>query len=150
MFIHGRTGKACYSIREKIKYYNKRAYNDKTVTPEQKAYALKRLGELKTLDKQPYNEPRFVVTDDKIFGNKINKPRLCVAVTEDSKQRVMLAPVAKRTTKTMILDEDVERQVSDKPVKWVNKDDIYERKYIDSKAELTKHDKVKLGVLFRK
>ena len=50
----------------------------------------------------------------------------------------------------MILDEDIERQVSDIPVKWVNKDDIYERKYIDSKAELTKHDRAKLGVLFRK
>ena len=133
MFFHGKTGKPYYSIRDKIKYYNKRAYNDSSVTAEQKAYALKRLGELKALDKQPYNEPRFVV-----------------AVTEDDKQRVMLAPVVKRTAKTMLLDEDVDRQVSDRPVKWVNKSDIYERKYIDSKAELTKHDKAKLGVLFRK
>ena len=62
----------------------------------------------------------------------------------------MLAPVVKRTAKTMLLDEDVDRQVSDRPVKWVNKSDIYERKYIDSKAELTKYDKAKLGVLFRK
>lgn len=150
MFEHGKTKKVYYSIREKIKYYNKRAYNDKTVTVEQKLYALKRLGELKALDKQPYSEPRFVVTDDRLFGNGISKPRLCVAITEDSKQRVMLVPVVKRTTKSMILDEDIERQISDKPIKWVNKDDIYERKYIDSKAELTKHDKAKLGVLFRK
>ena len=150
MFFHGKTGKPYYSIRDKIKYYNKRAYNDSSVTAEQKAYALKRLGELKALDKHPYNEPRFVVADDKIFGNGISKPRLCVAVTEDDKQRVMLAPVVKRTAKTMLLDEDVDRQVSDRPVKWVNKSDIYERKYIDSKAELTKHDKAKLGVLFRK
>lgn len=150
MFEHGKTKKVYYSIREKIKYYNKRVYNDKTVTVEQKLYALKRLGELKALDKQPYSEPRFVVTDDRLFGNGISKPRLCVAITEDSKQRVMLVPVVKRTTKSMILDEDIERQISDKPIKWVNKDDIYERKYIDSKAELTKHDKAKLGVLFRK
>ena len=114
------------------------------------AYCFDEFGLDKTPDKQSYNEPRFVVTDDKLFGNKISKPRLCVAVTEDSKLRVMLAPVVKRTTKTMILDEDIERQVSDIPVKWVNKDDIYERKYIDSKAELTKHDRAKLGVLFRK
>ena len=114
------------------------------------AYCFDELGLDKTPDKQSYNEPRFVVTDDKFFGNKISKPRLCVAVTEDSKLRVMLAPVVKRTTKTMILDEDIERQVSDIPVKWVNKDDIYERKYIDSEAELTKHDRAKLGVLFRK
>lgn len=150
MFIHGKTRKPYYSIREKIKYYNKRAYNDETITLEQKAYALKRLGELKALNKLPYNEPRFVVVDDKIFGNGISKPRLCIAVTEDSKQRVMIAPVVKRTTRAMILDEDIDRQVSDRPVKWINKDDIYERKYIDSSAELTKYDKAKLGVLFRK
>jgi len=47
MFFHGKTGKPYYSIRDKIKYYNKRAYNDSSVTAEQKAYALKRLGELK-------------------------------------------------------------------------------------------------------
>ena len=150
MFKHGKTGQTYYSVREKIKYYNKRAYNDSSVTPEQKAYAIKRLGELNVLDKKPYNEPRFVVTDDKFFGNGISKPRLCVAVTEDDKQRVMLAPVVKRTAKTMLLDEDVDRQISDRPVKWVNKSDIYERKYVDSKAELTKYDKAKLAVLFRK
>ena len=150
MFVHGKTKQVYYSVREKIKHYSKRAYNDKSVTPEQKAYALKRLGELKALDNQPYTEPRFVVTDDKFFGNGISKPRLCVAVLEDSKQRVMLAPVVKRTSKTMILDEDIERQISDRPVKWVDKNDIYERKYVNSKAELTTHDKAKLGVLFRK
>lgn len=144
MFVHGKTKQVYYSVREKIKHYSKRAYNDKSVTPEQKAYALKRLGELKALDNQPYTEPRFVVTDDKFFGNGISKPRLCVAVLEDSKQRVMLAPVVKRTTKTMILDEDIERQISDRPVKWVDKNDIYERKYVNSKAELTTHDKAKL------
>ena len=65
------------------------------------AYCFDEFGLDKTPDKQSYNEPRFVVTDDKLFGNKISKPRLCVAVTEDSKLRVMLAPVVKRTTKTM-------------------------------------------------
>lgn len=150
MFQHGKTGKIYYSIREKIKYYNKRAYNDSSITAEQRAYALKRLSELKALDKQSYSEPHLVVTDDKFFGNGISKPRLCVAVTEDKKERVLLAPVVKRTTKTMILDEDVKRQISSKPVKWVNKDNIYERKYIDSDVEFTKHDKAKLSVLFRK
>ena len=74
MFIHGKTRKPYYSIREKIKYYNKRAYNDETITFEQKAYALKRLGELKALNKLPYNEPRFVVVDDKgdiVHGDKL-------------------------------------------------------------------------------
>ena len=150
MFKHGKTNQVYYSVREKVNYYNKRAYNDKSISPEQKIYALKRLDELKALDRQPYTEPRFVVTDDKLFGNGISKHRLCVAITEDSKQRVMLAPVVKRTAKTMILDEDIERQISDRPVKWVNKNDIYERKYIDSRAELTKYDKAKLNILFRK
>lgn len=67
MFVHGKTKQVYYSVREKIKHYSKRAYNDKSVTPEQKAYALKRLGELKALDNQPYTEPRFVVTDDKFL-----------------------------------------------------------------------------------
>ena len=61
----------------------------------------------------------------------------------------MLAPILGRKTKTMILDEDTGRQISDKPVKWVDKSDIYERKYIDSKTELTKYDKEKLRILFR-
>ena len=50
MFVHGKTKQVYYSVREKIKHYSKRAYNDKSVTPEQKAYALKRLDELKALD----------------------------------------------------------------------------------------------------
>lgn len=150
MFKHGKTGKVYYSIREKINYYSKIANGKILATPELKARAMKRLPELEKLNKQSYNEPKLVITDDKKFGNGISKPRLCVAVKEDTKQRIMLAPIVGRTTKTMILDEDTTRQISDRPVKWVDKNDIYERKYIDSKVTLTKYDKAKLKTLFYK
>ncbi len=148
MFVHGKTGKIYRSVREKLKYFKGRI-NDKTLTDGQREYAKKRIVELTSINEQSYNEPKIVVTDDKKFGNGISKPRLCVAIKEDSKQRVMLAPILGRTTKTMILDEDTGRQISDRPVKWVDKSDIYERKYVDSKAELTKYDKAKLKILFR-
>ncbi len=151
MFKHGKTGKTYYSVREKINYYSSILNGKRKATPELKAKAAKRLPELQKINDQKYNRdnPKIVVTDDKKFGNGISKPRLCVAIKEDSKNRVMLAPILGRKTKTMILDEDTGRQISDKPVKWVDKSDIYERKYIDSKTELTKYDKEKLRTLFR-
>lgn len=36
MFVHDKTGKKYYSVREKIKHYSKIAYNDKMATADQK------------------------------------------------------------------------------------------------------------------
>lgn len=143
MFIHGRTGKKIYSVRDKIKHYNKIAYNDKTVTPAQKQYALRRLGELKELDKAPYDEPTMIVTDDKLFGNGISKPRACVVVGQDEKKRLLVCPIHDRTTKTVILDHDTLRQV-DAREKPLDRSEVYETKNIPALVPLTFYDKRKL------
>lgn len=149
MFIHGKTGQVYYSIKDKIKYYSKRAFNDKTITPEQKQYALKRLNELKALDKSAYDEPDLIITDDKHFGNGISKPRLCAVIDKDSKGRVCVAPIVKRTIKTVILDNDYDRQIDDKR-KWIDRSNIYETKYIDGVKPLTQNDKAKIKKIIRK
>lgn len=146
MFKHGKTGQQYYSIRDKIKYYNKRAYNDNTVTPEQKAYALKRLGELKELDNAPYNYPTMIVTDDKHFGDKISKPRACVVVGIDTKKRLVVCPVHDRTVKTVILDNDVTRQVESRQ-SVIDRSDVYEIKNIKGLKPLTLNDRRKLQAI---
>lgn len=152
MFIHGKTKQPYYSVKDKIKYYSKRAYNDMTVTPEQKQHAIKRLAELRAIDKLSYTEPTMIVTDDKHFGNGISKPRLCVAVKSDNKGRVLVAPIMPATSKYVVLDNDINRQISntaDGRNKWVNRSEIYEDKYVTPHAELTKRDKEKIKRIFR-
>ena len=153
MFIHGKTGKTYYSVREKINYY-KRVINgtEKNVSVATKRKAPLRLKTLQRINEQDYSEPRLIITDDKHFSCGMSKPRMCVAVQEDNKGRVLVAPLYKRTTKTMILDTEVGRQISssrDGKAKYIDKSDIYERKYIDSKALLTKYDKAKIKELFK-
>lgn len=152
MFKHGKTGKIYYSVREKIKHYSKIAYNDKTVTPAQKKHALKRLDELKALDNSSYTEPKIVITDDKKFGNGISKPRLCVAIKQDSKSRILVAPIMKTTSNQIILDNNIERQISktaDGRNKWIEHSDVYEEKYITPHLELTERDKRKIKRLYK-
>lgn len=149
MFIHGKTGKEYYSVREKIKYYKKRAFNDNTITAKQKKYALKRLSELSVIDKSDYREPTMIVTDDKHFGNKISKPRACVVVGQDIKKRLIVCPVHDRTVKTVILDNDHTRQV-DYDSKRIDRSDVYEIKNIDGLLPLTDNDKKKLSLIHDK
>lgn len=149
MFKHGKTGKVYYSVREKIKYYNNIAFNDKSVSSAQKKYALQRLNELKTIDKSSYVEPTMIVTDDKHFGDGISKPRACVIVGEDSKKRLLACPVHRRTVKTVILENDTSRQVDNK-IKPLDRSDVYETKYISGLATLTNGDKKRLKAIHGK
>ncbi len=139
MFIHGRTGEKIYSVREKIKHYSKIAYNDKSATSAQKKHALQRLDELKAIDSCKYDEPIMIVTDDKHFGHKMSKPRACVFVGQDSKNRLLACPLHKRTAKTVILENDTSRQV-ESTTKPLDRSDVYETKYINGLATLTKGD----------
>lgn len=153
MFKHGKTGQTYYSVREKINYYTdivkgKRAADDKL-----KAKAARRLPELQRLDSQSYNEPRTVIVDDKTFGNPMSKPRLCIAVKEDNKKRVLVAPLMKVTSNYVILDNNIDRQISktaDGRNKWVRHEDIYEDKYITPRLDLTERDKAKIKRLYSK
>lgn len=79
MFKHGKTGKVYYSVREKINHYKKRI-DDKNLTVAQREYAKQRVGELTYLNNLTYTEPELIVTDDKVFGNGISKPRLCAVI----------------------------------------------------------------------
>lgn len=149
MFIHGRTGEKIYSVREKIKHYSKIAFNDKTATPAQRKYALKRLDELKALDNRTYNDPTMIVTDDKHFGNAISKPRACVVIGQDNKKRLLACPVHKRTVKTVILENDTTRQV-DSTIKPLDRSDVYETKYINDLVTLTSGDIKRLRAIHGK
>ncbi|MDE5601612.1 MAG: hypothetical protein K2J16_03855 [Clostridia bacterium] len=152
MFKHGMTGKTYYSVREKINYYSGILKGKTPSTPELKEKAKKRLPELQRINEQSYNEPKIIVTDDKKFGNGISKPRLCVAVKEDDKKRVLVAPIMKNNSNYIILDNDIERQISktsDGKNKWIDRNDIYEGKYIIPHAELTARDKAKIKRLYK-
>ncbi len=149
MFIHGRTGEKIYSVREKIKHYSKIAYNDKLATSAQKKHALQRLDELKAIDSCKYDEPTMIVTDDKHFGHKMSKPRACVVVGQDSKNRLLACPVHKRTAKTVILENDTSRQV-ESTAKPLDRSDVYETKYINGLATLTKGDIKRLKAIHGK
>ena len=149
MFIHGKTGKKYYSVREKINYYNKVIAGkvDAPVATRRKAKA--RLKTLNKINNQTYDEPKFIVTDDIHFGNQISKPRLCVAVSEGSKGRVVVTPVQNRESKQIILDKNVGRQISKGHIKSIDRGDIYETKYVYGKHSLTKYDKEKIKAIFK-
>lgn len=152
MFVHGKTGKKYYSVREKINYYKKVIAGkvpDAPATTKRKAKL--RLKTLNRINTQSYSDPKLIVTDDKHFGNGISKPRLCVAVKEDQKGRIMVAPLYKRTSRTVIMDKNVDRQVSntsDGHVRWLDRSDVYEQKCVDSKISLTRYDKNKIKSIF--
>lgn len=148
MFIHGRTGEKIYSVREKINHY-KGILKQKHVGAKKREYAEMRLQELQWLNEQSYSEPTMIVTDDKHFGNKISKPRGCVVVGKDNKNRLIVCPVHKRTTKSLVLDNDISRQVEVKGHK-ISDSEVYELKYIDGLKELTKNDQCKIREIFSK
>ena len=141
MFIHGRTNKVYYSVREKINYY-KNVINKKiNVSAEIRRKAPLRLKTLNKINNQTYDEPTLIVTDDKRFGNPISKPRLCVAYKTDSKNRVIVRPLNKRTTESIILNNNINRQI-DKKYRAIDKSDIYENKYVlNENGSLVKLDK---------
>lgn len=136
MFIHDKTNKTHYSVREKIKYYNGILSGKITADSKKKRKAKLRLKTLTKINNQTYNEPRLIVTNDKHFGNGINKPRLCVAYTEDNKKRIKVFPIRERTTKSIIIDNNVERQI-ESTYRWLDKSDVYETKYINNVKPLS-------------
>lgn len=148
MFKHGKTGKVYYSVREKINHYKKRI-DDKNLTVAQREYAKQRVGELTYLNNLSYEEPELIVTDDKVFGNGISKPRLCAVIDEDKYGRLYVAPIMERTSKSIILDNDYSRQIGDKR-KWIDRSNVYENKYIDGVKPLTTNDKSKIKTILRK
>ena len=91
MFIHGKTGKKHYSVREKINYYTRVIKGkEQGVSAATKRKAPLRLKTLQRINEQSYDTPRIIVTDDKHFGNKESKPRMCVALKEDAKGSVLV------------------------------------------------------------
>lgn len=148
MFIHGMTGKEYYSVREKINHYTKKL-KDKNITPKQKEHARKRIEELKKLDERAYSDPTIIVTNDKRLGNPIDKPRACVVIGTKGKNWLRVSPIVKRTTKAIILDNDMERQV-DHTEKYIDKSEVYEAKDIDTLKELTKNDRNKIRYIHKK
>lgn len=151
MFKHGKTNYVYYSVREKINYYTDIVQGKIAADDKLKAKAARRLPELQQIDKQSYSEPIVIVTDDKKFGNGISKPRLCIAVKEDNKKRILVAPVMKVTSNYVIFDNNIDRQISktaDGRNKWIDRSDIYEDKYISPRLELTERDKAKIKRLY--
>ncbi len=156
MFKHGRAGKVCYSVREKINYYKKVIsgnITDVPVSTRRKAKA--RLKSLEKINNQSYDEPRLIVTDDKHFDHKMSKPRLAIAYGENSKGNIFVVPIYGRAaeTKTIIFDKDINRQASVNShgkARYLDKSDVYEQKYVSKNFGLTKYDKAKIKSIFKK
>ncbi len=153
MFVHGKTKKTYYSIKEKIKYY-KRVINGtikSDVKTKRKAKA--RLKSLTKLDNRTFDEPTLIITNDTHFGDNISKPRLCIVTAKDNKGRVFVAPIQHKSTKSIVLDKQIDRQISktsDGHNRWIDKSDIYETKYIKNVKKLTKYDIAKIKDLYNK
>ena len=101
MFIHGKTGKKYYSVREKINYYNKVIAGKVDAPAETKRKAKLRLKTLNRINSAEYSEPSLIVKNDKHFGNGINKPRACVVIDTDSKGRLLVSSLENRNTKIL-------------------------------------------------
>lgn len=87
------------------------------------------------------------------FGNNISKPRLCVVTAKDTKGRLLVAPVLKKISKTIVLDKQIDRQISktsDGHNRWIDVNDAYETKYLNGVKPLTKYDKAKIRDLYYK
>ena len=154
MFKHGKTDKKIYSIKEKIKYY-KGIINGSVECNDTKTKrkAKLRLKSLQKLDNRTFDEPTLIVTDDKHYGNKIAKPRLCVVTAKDNKGRLFVAPVYRKTSKDIVLDKQIDRQISKTSEghnKWIDISDVYETKLLTGVKALTKYDKAKIRDLYHK
>lgn len=75
--------------------------------------------------------------------------RLCAVIDEDKQGRVLVSPILERITKAIILDNDHDRQIGEKR-KWIDRNDIYENKYIEGVKPLTDNDKSKIKKILRK
>ncbi len=149
MFEHGKTKKKYYSVREKINYYKRVLAGKQQAPATTKRKAKARLRTLQRIDSQSYTEPTFIVTNDKYFGNGIDKPRLGVVIDTDNRGRLLVASVNHRTSKAVILDKQPFRQVDERK-KWIDRSEVYETKYIDGLKPLTKYDKAKIIEILRK
>ena len=147
MFKHGKTGQPYYSIREKINYYKKVINGTIDAPIKTRRKAKVRLQSLTKLNNRTFAEPTFVVTDDKHFENGISKPRICIVVATDEKGKVLAVPLNKRTTRSVVLDRQPDRQIDERK-KWIDRCDIYETKYVTGIKPLTKYDKVKIRNLY--
>ena len=148
MFVHGKTNKKYYSVREKINYYNKVLKGQIVAPLKTRRKAKLRLKTLNKINNQLYNEPRLIVTDDKHFGNSISKPRLCIAYGTDKKGRIKVYSIEKRSSNIIILDNNIDRQISSK-YKFLDKSDVYETKYILGVKPLTKNTKQKIKYIHK-
>lgn len=140
-----------YSIQEKIQHYTDIANGKKKYNDISKAKAKQRLNELKELDRRTFDEPEIIVTDDNIFGNKQHKARGCVVVGKQG-NNLIVAPINKRDTSYVVLDEHPDRQISNNSngnLQTVDRTAVYETKYIDTIKPLTKYDKVKIKEVFK-
>ena len=152
MFIHGRTGKVYYSVREKINYYNKIVKGSVKADKALIEKAKKRLPELQKINNQTYDKPSLIVTDDKHFGNTISKPRLCVVVDRDNnlkRDKILVAQMNDRTTKSIILDNYPKYQI-DNRISWIDKSEVYETKYFTNIKNLTKYDNERIKEVYKK
>lgn len=148
MIWNKQTGKKYYSVQEKIKHYSS-MLERKDISLDKKKLAKQRLIELKAIDNCLYDEPTMIITDDKYFGNPSSKLRACVVVGVDNKQQLLACPVRKRTIKTVILENDTDRQM-DSTVKILKRKDVYETKNISGLASLTSGDKKKIKAIHSK
>lgn len=139
MFEHGKY--KFYSIREKINYYSK-VLSGKIFAPKAKRKAKNRLKTLKRLNSLSYDEPQLIITNDRHFGNKIEKPRACVVFDKDAKGRLLVSPIEHRTSKAIILNKNMDRQFGTRRA-WIDRSEVYETKYITGLSPLTKYDKEK-------
>ncbi len=149
MFEHGKTKKKYYSVREKINYYKRVIAGTQQAPAATKRKAKARLKTLEKINTQTYEEPTFIVTNDKHFGNSIDKPRLGIVIDTDSRGRLLVASVNHRTSKAVILDKQPSRQVDERK-KWIDRSEVYETKNIDGVKSLTKYDKAKIIEILRK
>lgn len=148
MIWNKQTGKKYYSVQEKIKHYSS-MLERKDISLDKQKLAKQRLIELKAIDNCLYDEPTMIITDDKYFGNPSSKLRACVVVGVDNKQQLLACPVRKRTIKTVILENDTDRQM-DSTVKILKRKDVYETKNISGLASLTSGDKKKIKAIHGK
>lgn len=151
MFKHGKTNKIYYSVRDKIRYYTGILDGNIKADDNLKKKAKWRLPQLRRIDEQSYSDPTVILTDDSLFGNTISKPRLCIAIKDDSKNRLFVAPIYKTTSKQVVFDNDISRQISktsDGKNKWISKDNVYEDKYMTPKLILSNRDKKKIKKLY--
>lgn len=152
MFTHWRTKEKYYSVNEKLNYYKKIINDNKNRGTALYDHAKKRIEELSKIKNQSYSIPRIIVTNDKHFGNTQSKPRMCVAIKEDDKGRILAAPMHKRTTNIIVFDKNTNRQISnnsDGHNKWIDKAEVYESKYVDENMYLTEYDIEKIKEIYK-